>query len=123
MFEWSRPIPDWSYLSLGVGLILVIAIARRLAISPQLKRWSLFIPRLGVFASLLLILMNPVRRRDQQLPSNPPGVVFLLDCSRSMALDRPASRLQQAKQLAQAADLALVGDDRPTISWFRFGEQ
>ncbi len=123
MFEWSRPLPAWSYVVLGIGLVCLVVLARRMAISPQLRRWSLFLPRLGVFAAMLLILMNPVTRRDQRLPADPPGVVFLLDGSRSMALDHPTSRLQQARQIAQMADSLLTGDERPAISWFQFGEQ
>src|SRR5687767_8462795 len=99
MLEWSRPYPAWVYLLLAVGLFTLLLVARRLAISSRLRRISLFLPRVGVFALLLLILLNPVKRAETQLPSEPANVYFLVDCSRSMALDSPVPRLDQAKQI------------------------
>jgi len=123
MLEFSRPYPSWLYFLLAVFLIGLLFFSRRLAISQRLRRISLFVPRLAVFALLVMILLNPVKRDEIQLPAEPANVTYLVDCSRSMALDRPIARLDQAKQIIQQTDLQLTANDRPRIHLFRFGEQ
>jgi uncharacterized membrane protein len=121
MFEWFRPYSGWTYLWLGLALLAVVVLARAWAISPRLKSLWLFLPRLAVFGVLLLILSNPVQRSELQLPSQPASVVYLVDCSRSMALDEPISRLDRARQMIQSVDSAVAGNERPRFQLFRFG--
>src|SRR5438045_4169889 len=101
MLEWSSPYPGWVYLILGAGFVVLIAIARRTAISDRLRRWWLFLPRLMVLSLLLLVLLNPVERRELRLPDQPAQVPFLIDASRSMALEQPQSRSLQVQQAIQ----------------------
>ena len=58
-----------------------------------------------------------------QLPAQPAQVYFLIDVSRSMALDQPASRYAQIQGVIQETDRRLQGGDRPRIQFYRFGRQ
>jgi uncharacterized membrane protein len=121
MIEWSSPHAPWIVAAAGMALGGVLVVARRLAISPRLRRTLLFALRAAVFGLLLCVLLNPVRRSDVLLPADPPQLVCLVDASRSMALDLPVSRLDQARQVVQTLDESLSGADRPTLAIFRFG--
>lgn len=123
MLDWARPYPGWVYVILPLAFLALIVLARRLAISPRLRSWSILLPRMGVFALLLLVLLNPVHRHDLQLPSEPASAVLLVDCSQSMALDEPQSRLEQVKQTIHSVDAALSGPQRPRIQLYRFGNR
>src|SRR5688572_11237515 len=124
MTEWSRPYSLGLYAAAALAVVLLVIVARRTAISDRLRSWSLFLPRLGVFALLLMILLNPVRRREQRLPAKPAQVHFLVDASRSMALEQPLSRSAAAQQMIQEVDSRLQGKtDRPQVQLFRFGQQ
>jgi uncharacterized membrane protein len=76
----------------------------------------------AVLAVLLVILCNPVRLAKNQLPPRPAQVLYLVDCSRSMALDRPLSRLDQAKQAIYDVERRLSDHDRPRLLLYRFGQ-
>lgn len=123
MTEWSRPYSLGFYVAAALALALLIVVARRTAISDRLKSWTLFLPRLGVFALLLMILFNPVSRREHRLPAKPAQVHFLVDSSRSMALEQPLSRSASVQQLIQEVDARLNLPDRPQVQLFRFGRQ
>jgi uncharacterized membrane protein len=123
MMEWARLYPGWVYLLLAVVLVGLMEIARRSAISQRLRRSVLFLPRAIVLGSLLLILQDPVRRSEFQLPARPAQVIALVDCSRSMALDAPWSRLDQVRQAIEACESAARGDDEARLALFRFGAQ
>jgi hypothetical protein len=107
-----------------IGAIIALVIAgRRTAISDRLRRWLLFIPRVLVLGLLLLILLNPVVRSEHRLPAEPPQVHFLVDASRSMALEQPASRSLQAQQVIQEVDQRLQSAaHRPQVLLYRFGQ-
>ena len=123
MFEWSSPYPSWVYLSLVAGSAVLIAIARRTAISDRLRKWWLFLPRFCVMSLLIWILLNPVNRSEQRLPDQPAEVDFLIDSSRSMALEQPQSRSLQVQQSIQNVDLQLRSMlNRPRRHLFRFGQ-
>ncbi len=128
MLDWSSPYSGWMYLVLAAGMAAVVVIARRTAISDRLRSWLLFVPRTIVLALLAIILLNPVWRREQQLPAQPAQVYYLIDVSRSMALDQPASRALQVQSVIQEADRRLQGavsseGGRPRIQYYRFGRQ
>jgi len=123
MIEWARPYPGWVYPLVGITLVTLALVARRMAISSRLQKWYLFAPRMLVLGSLLLILLDPVRRNEFQLPARPAQVLALVDGSRSMALDAPVSRLDQVKQAIQASDSAPRVPDQARLSLFRFGAQ
>jgi uncharacterized membrane protein len=122
MIEWARPYSLGAYLLVGIALFALLLFARWLAISPRLRRWSLFIPRLIVLAVLLLILLDPVRRQEFRLPDREAVAIGLIDCSRSMSLDEPQSRLDRVRQVIQELpDPAQA--QQAGLSLFRFGER
>src|SRR5258708_4973105 len=107
MFDWSRPYSGGLYFAVAAGIVVLIIMARRTAISDRLRSWLLFVPRIAVFSLLAVILLNPVWKSEQQLPAQPAQVHFLIDVSRSMALDQPASRALQVQGVIQEADRRL----------------
>lgn len=124
MREWSSPYSEWVYLVLAFGIVVLIGVARQTAISSRLKQWWLFLPRAIVLSLLLGVLLNPVERREHRLPDQPAQVQFLVDSSRSMALEQPLSRSMQVQQAIQVVDAQLQQQaDRPRVQLFRFGYQ
>jgi uncharacterized membrane protein len=120
--EWSPPYGPWIYVGLGLALATLLLLARRLARSPVARHWLLLLLRGGVLALLLLVLLNLVRVTEWRLPPRPPEVVYLVDCSRSMALDRPVSRMQQVRQAIDHSRRRLPPNG-PRLSTYRFGDQ
>lgn len=123
MFEWSRPYSSWLYVGLALAIVALVVIGRRTAISDRLRSWLLFVPRVAVLGLLALVLMNPVRRTEHRLPAQAAQVQFLVDASRSMALEEPITRAARAQQAIQEANSRLAGKDQPQVQLFRFGEQ
>jgi hypothetical protein len=120
--QWSPPYSAWVYVAAGVALAVLLLVARRWARSPAARGWALVLLRAGVLALLLFILLNLVRVTETRLPPRVPEVVYLVDCSRSMALDRPHSRLDQVKQ-AMAQSERRLPPQPPHINLFRFGDE
>ena len=123
MPEWSSPYPGWLYFVLAAGMAALVVVARWTAVSDRLRSWLLFVPRIAVFSLLWTILLNPVWHSQRQLPAQPPQVDFLIDVSRSMALDQPTSRSMLVQGVIQETDRRLQGGDRPRIQYYRFGRQ
>lgn len=124
MFEWSSLYSKWVYAALAFGVIALIVIARRTAMSDRLRSWWLFLPRLAVLMLLATVLLNPVQRQEHRAPDQPAQVEYLVDASRSMALEQPQSRSVVAQQAIQSADNMLpAGGKRPRVQLFRFGQQ
>ncbi|MFN0054737.1 MAG: glutamine amidotransferase [Planctomycetales bacterium] len=122
MFEWSRPYSGGLYLALAAGMVVLIVAARRTAISNRLRSWLILVPRIGVLSALLFVLLNPVWRKEHRLPPRPAEVSFLVDASRSMALEHPLSRALQVQQAMQAAEGRLPAEGRPHVQLYRFGQ-
>jgi hypothetical protein len=120
--QWSPPYGAWTYLAACVALLALLLLARRWARSPAARGWALLVLRGGVLALVLCILLNPVRVTETRLPPRVPEVVYLVDCSRSMALDRPQSRLDQVKEAIARSDRRLPPDG-PHVNLYRFGDQ
>lgn len=123
MFEFSTPYPGWLYFALAAGMVALIAVARSMAISDRLRNWLLFVPRFGVFSLLLAVMLNPVWRQELRLPAQPAQVHFLVDVSRSMALEQPQSRAARVQAVIQEIDNRLKEADRPRVQLYRFGAQ
>jgi uncharacterized membrane protein len=123
MPEWSSPYSGWLYAVVAVGIAVLVYAARRIAISDRLRSWLLFVPRLAVFALLVLILLNPVLKRELRLPAQPAQVHFLMDVSRSMAFDQPVTRMAHIQTALAGMNNWLTGPDRPRVQLYRFGEQ
>src|SRR6516225_7122377 len=118
--QWSPPYGPWTYVGLGLGLAVLLLLARRFARSPSARNWLLLLLRGAVLSLLVLVLLNLVRVTETQLPPRPPEVLYLVDCSRSMALDRPVSRLDQVQQ-AIAQGQRRLPPNPPRVSLYRFG--
>lgn len=123
MFEWSRPYSPWLYLALVGAMTLLVVVARRTAISDRLRSWLLFVPRAAVLALLVFVLLNPVRRTEHRLPPQPAQVQFLVDASRSMALEQPVSRASQVQRTIQEVHSQLRQPDHAQVQLFRFGDR
>jgi uncharacterized membrane protein len=121
--EWSPPYAAWVYIGAALALVVFLLLARRFARSPVARNWLLLLLRGGVLALLLAILLNFVRVTEARLPPRTQEVVYLVDCSRSMALDRPTSRIDQVKQVIDRAQRLQPPGPRPRTSLYRFGEQ
>lgn len=118
-----QPLYDlWLYALLAAGIVLLIVIARRIAVAPKQRSWLLLIPRLCVLLAVGALLLNPVERRQSQLPPQPASAALLVDCSKSMVLGRPESRLSQVQRAIDEATRRLSPQARPTIDLYRFGE-
>ncbi|HEV3082105.1 MAG TPA: hypothetical protein VGY66_20150, partial [Gemmataceae bacterium] len=96
-YQWSPPYLAVAYIGIGLALLCALFLARQFARSPTAKRLPLLIVRGGVLALLLILLLNPVQVSQTRLPPHVPEMVYLVDCSRSMALDQPQNRLEQVK--------------------------
>jgi uncharacterized membrane protein len=121
--EWSPPYPAWVYLTLAVAVTGILLLARRLARAPAARSWLLLLLRAGVLALLAAILLNLVRVTETRLPPRTPEVVYLVDCSRSMALDRPTCRLDQVKLVLTQAERQPRTGPQPHTTLYRFGDQ
>jgi hypothetical protein len=121
-YDWSPPYAAEVYLGLGVGLLLGLLLARRLSRAAAARRWTLTLLRALVLAGLVFILLNLVRVRETRFPSRQPEIVCLIDCSQSMALDRPASRLDQVKHVLRQAEQGASASG-PRLSLYRFGSR
>ena len=120
--EWSAPYPNFVYALVAIALAATLIVARRFAVSPQLRNWLLFAPRVLLLGGLLIVAMNPVRLHESQLPPRRSNVAYLIDASRSMALDAPA-RLDIVKQSIYEATQQIDEQDRPRLHVYRFGER
>jgi len=122
MIEWARPYSLGVYALLGIALLALLILARRWAISPRLRHWSILLPRIVVLAALGLILLDPVRRSEFRQPDREAVAIGLVDCSRSMSLDEPQSRLDRVRQVIQELPDP-VQSQQAGLTLFRFGER
>jgi uncharacterized membrane protein len=120
--EWALPYGVAVYVGLGLALVVLLLLARRFARSPSARRWTLLFLRAGVLATLVFILLNLVSVSEARLPPRAPEVVYLVDCSRSMALDRPVARLDIIKQAISRSGQLITANPPPRVSTYRFGE-
>jgi len=120
--EWSSPHAPGFYWALGLGLAALLALGRRFASAPAARSLLLLAPRAAVLAILLVILLGPTRVTETRLPARPASAVYLVDCSRSMALEKPTSRLDRVKEVIARGNFLLPEGDRPRIELFGFGE-
>lgn len=120
--SWQPLYPFWSYWLLAALCVSVIVAARLIAIAPRLRSWLLLAPRLLLLLLLAGLLLNPVERRQTRLPPRQASVALLVDCSQSMLLGRPRSRLALAREAISSATADVPLEIRPRLSVYRFGE-
>src|SRR5205807_9206087 len=120
-YDWSPPYVTLTYVGLGLGLLVTLVLARRLARAASAKNWMLLLLRAGVLGLLAALLVNPVRVSETRLPPTDPEVTYLVVCSRSMALDQPFSRLDLVKDAIARSKRHGAKVAQPRTSLFRFG--
>jgi len=118
---WSHPHDGRFYLALAVGLVGLLVLASRFASAPSSRGKALLALRASVLAVLVLILLNPTRVKPTPHTGPAPEAVFLLDRSRSMSLETPASRAQAVDRLIRGAEGLVEAGRRPAIRTFGFG--
>ena len=96
--------------------------ARRIAGSPKTRRRSLFALRATVMTGLVVLLLNPIDRRETVLPPRPPSVALLVDCSQSMALGVGLSRIDRAKRTIDSVSRGVQAKRPIRLPLFRFGK-
>ena len=101
----------------------LVWLARCWATSPVARSWWLVVLRSVILIALVILLLNPQRVTERRSPPRPAQVICLVDCSQSMSLDRPVSRLEQVKQALEAARRGLPAAVPVQISTYRFGRQ
>ncbi|MCA9206804.1 MAG: hypothetical protein KDA55_00540, partial [Planctomycetales bacterium] len=69
--SWQPVYPIFLYAVLALAGVAVLATARRMAISPRMGTWVVLGPRLLVLGLLIVILLNPIERRETHLPPRP----------------------------------------------------
>ncbi|MBN2579509.1 MAG: hypothetical protein JXB10_10995 [Pirellulales bacterium] len=121
--QWLPPYPAVVYLGLLAGCAVLLWLARRWATSPLARGTVFLLLRAAVLGLLILLLLNPTEVTEIRSPSRPAEMVFLVDCSQSMALDRPVSRLEQVRRVLQETEPRGPGSPPLRISRFRFGRQ
>lgn len=119
---WQPLYPSWTYWLLAILCVGVVVAARRSAIAPRLRSWWLLAPRMLLLLFLAALLLNPIQLRQTQLPPRQPTVALLVDCSQSMLLGRPQSRLATAREAISSATAGIAPAKRPQLLVYRFGE-
>jgi len=118
---WSHPFDGRFYVVLAAGLVGLLILAFRFASAPGARSNALLALRAAALGVLVLILLNPTRVKPTRHTGPEPAAVFLLDESRSMSLESPASRAQAVDRLIRSADALVEAGRRPAIQKFGFG--
>jgi uncharacterized membrane protein len=122
--SWHPHYNTTVYVLAAVAALAALWLARASAMSSSLRSVWLFAPRALVLGAIFFILLNPVRESARQLPPRRAQVACLVDSSQSMGLDRPTSRLEEARQVVYSAQTELMqGMDGPELQFYRFGSQ
>jgi uncharacterized membrane protein len=122
-FEWLPPFNVAVYLGLLAGCAVALWLARRFATSPMARSWLLLLIRAVVLGALLVLLLNPTEVKQIPTPPRPAEMVYLVDCSQSMGLDRPVSRLDRMKEAIQQSTPHPSDKSPVRVDLFHFGRQ
>jgi uncharacterized membrane protein len=121
-FQWMPKHDAWVYVAVAAACASLFWLAWRQSRSPVARSWWLVVLRAALLGLLLLVLLNPSKVTETQTPPQPSDLVYLVDCSQSMGLDRPVSRLERVKK-AISRSYRQAAADHVHILPFRFGEQ
>jgi uncharacterized membrane protein len=122
-YEWSPPFSLSVYVALGLGMAALLLLIWWLTRSPNARKWPLLLLRAAVLIVLVVILINAVQVSEARLPPRASEIIYLVDCSRSMALDRPESRLDGVKRVISQSEVPAATGNRPSVSVYRFGDR
>ncbi len=117
---WSHTL-DARFLWLIVVLAGLLFLASWLAVAASARGKVLIALRAAVLGVLVLILLNPNRVQQVKHVGPRPSAVFLIDESRSMSLEAPASRAQAVQRIMTDGERFVPDERRPTIQKFTFG--
>ena len=119
---WSHSL-DSRFALLTIVLVGLLVLALHFTSAPRARSKRLLALRAAALGVLVLILLNPIRVREERHPGPAPTAVFLLDQSRSMSLEIPISRSQAVGQFISNIDGLLPSDRRPAIQKYGFGRE
>jgi uncharacterized membrane protein len=122
MMNWQPLYPIATYLLVAAAIVGLLIVARRIAVSPKTRRRSLFALRATVLTGLVVLLLNPIDRRETVLPPRPPAVALLVDCSQSMALGVGQSRIDRVKRTIDSVSHRVQAERPIRLQLFRFGK-
>lgn len=120
---WSPPFDGPTSMVLAAALASLVVLAFRFA--PTAGAWSPILLGLRAVSIglLVLILLDPMRIREEQRKGPPPSAIFLLDGSRSMSLESPISRARAVDRILERTEQLLPTDRWLTIQKYRFGRE
>lgn len=121
--HWQPLYPTITYVLVATAIVGVLVAARSMSVAPKNRWWLLLALRGALLFALLALLLNPIDRRETQLPPRPPSVTMLVDCSQSMALGIGRSRIDRVKSAIQAASSSLPAESATQVQLFRFGQR
>ncbi|MCM2372764.1 glutamine amidotransferase [Aporhodopirellula aestuarii] len=119
--HWQPLYWTATYWILVAAIIALLIAARRIAISEKTAKWWLLALRGGVLLGLVVLLINPIDRRETILPPRPPAVSLLVDCSQSMTLGVERSRMDDVKQTIDKVTRKVQSTHPMKFSMYRFG--
>lgn len=123
MIDWQPLYSTGVYLVLLIAIVGLLAVARWIAVSRKNRRLILMCLRGAIMAVLVVLLLNPLDRRETVLPPRPPSVALLIDCSQSMSLGVGTSRIEQVRQTIDQVSRGIKSDRPIRIDLYRFGEK
>lgn len=124
--QWASPLSIGLLLAAGIAALIGWAALRRLAGAPvgPARRRGLWVARGAILATLLAILLNPVRVAVTPGAIERARVAYLLDTSQSMALgETGATRWDTALATLRDAERGLKAEAAPRADAFRFGSR
>ena len=123
MIHWQPLYPAVIYFVAGVAIVALLITAYSIAISPKNRRWPLFAIRAAVLLGLLVLLLNPIDRRETELPPRPPSVALLVDCSQSMSLGIGQSRIERVRRTVDSVSRKMRAERPYQLDLYRFGRR
>ncbi|MCM2372765.1 glutamine amidotransferase [Aporhodopirellula aestuarii] len=119
--HWQPLYWTATYWILVAAIVALLIAARRIAISEKTAKWWLLTLRGVVLLGLVVLLINPIDRRETILPPQPPAVSLLVDCSESMTLGVGRSRMDDVKKTIDTVTREVQSTHPMRFSMFRFG--
>ncbi len=120
---WDPPFSSAVIYCAAGAAVAVLLLAWRWALQPSGRGLKFFVPRLMSWGLAGVILANPVTEQSRELPPQPARVTALVDCSRSMGLDHPETRLESARNALHINESLLDPAHGADLQLFTFGEQ
>ncbi|MGE5192028.1 MAG: hypothetical protein ACM3U2_05955, partial [Deltaproteobacteria bacterium] len=110
-FDYSPPVSLETVLWLAGGAVAVLLLLRLLSGPPAAisRRAGLYALRAALLATVLALLVNPVRYQETPGSMEPPDVFYLIDSSSSMSMGTDTTRWDAAVGMIRDAQ-RIAGD-------------